>query len=182
MKNSKRRAQRSGRRSKRRSGPRTLEEFRAMPDTLQDQWVGTVNAVSKMRAAGLSLPQAAREFGLDFRTLARKGASALRQGRNGRYVAKASDRLFRSLLVLTREGSREIGTRDSRQATLVAEHWNAVHRYLETGDVAALQKFRRKRLIDADGKRVSLLTDTAEIDRYGSAGVLSFETIYARTA
>jgi predicted oxidoreductase len=64
----------------------------------------------------------------------------------------------------------------------VAEHWNAVHRYLQTGDVAGLRKFRKKRVIDADGKRVALLTDTAEIERYGSAGVLSFESLYARSA
>jgi hypothetical protein len=70
--------------------------------------------------------------------------------------------------------------RDSRQASQVAEYWNAVHRYLETGDDSALRKFRRKRITDAKGTRVPLLTDLDELDRLGSAGVLSFESLYAK--
>ena len=133
-----------------------------------------------MRADGVSLRQASREFGLDPRTVVRLGGSALRKRANGRYKAKASDRLLRVLRVPTREGLREIAVRDSRQASQVAEYWNAVHRYLETGDDSALRKFRRKRITDANGVRVPLLTDLGELDRLGSAGVLSFESLYAK--
>lgn len=162
--------------------PRTLDEFFAMPERLQDRWVRATHAVSKMRADRVSLPQAAREFRIDPRTVIRLSGSALRKGNNGRYVARATDRLLRVLEVLSEAGRREVGVRDSRQATLVAEHWNAVHRYLETGVQTALQKFRGKHIVDADRQRLTLLTDTAEIDRFGSAGVLSFESMYARTA
>ncbi len=133
-----------------------------------------------MRADGVSLRQASREFEIDPRTVVRLGRPALRKRANGRYKAKASDRLLRVLVVPTREGLREIAVRDSRQASQVAEYWNAVHRYLETGDDSALRKFRRKRITDANGVRVPLLTDFDELDRLGSAGVLSFESLYAK--
>ncbi len=105
----------------------------------------------------------------------------MRKRANGRYKAKASDRLLRVLVVPTREETREIAVRDSRQASRVAEYWNAVHTYLETGDASALQKFRGKRITDANGRQVPLLTDLDELDRLGSAGVLSFESLYARS-
>jgi hypothetical protein len=87
---------------------------------------------------------------------------------------------LRVIVIPTSEGLREIATRDSREASNAAEYWNAVHRYLETGDASALQKLKVKRIVDATGKRVRLLLDLAELDRLGNAGVLSFETIYAK--
>jgi hypothetical protein len=151
-----------------------------MPQKLQDQWVATVNAVSKMRADDILLPQAARQFRLSPRTLKRLGAPGLRKGKNGRYVVKRSDKLFRPMLVLTREGPREIGIRDSRTATLVAEHWNAAHRYLETGDKLVRRKFRGRSFVDASGKKVRLMTDLEELDLQGHAGELSFESVYSK--
>ena len=86
------------------------KSFVALPEKLQDQWVRSLSAVSKMKAEDVSLPQTAREFGLSPGTLRRLGAPALRKDKNGQYVAKASDRLLRPMLVLTREGPREIAT------------------------------------------------------------------------
>ena len=160
--------------------PRTSEQYFARSERFQDRWDRVAHVISKMRTEGVSLRQASREFGVDPRTVARLGGSALRKQANGRYKAKASDRLLRVLRVPTREGPRPIAVRDSRQASQLAEYWNAVHRYLETGDDSALRKFRRKRITDAEGARVPLLTDLDELDRLGSAGVLSFESLYAK--
>jgi hypothetical protein len=85
-------------------------------------------------------------------------------------------------MVPTSEGKREIAVRGSRQATLLAEYWNAVHRYLETGSGASrLAKFKDKYIKDSSGARVPFLTDPAELNRLGSAGVLSFENLYSRS-
>jgi len=84
------------------------------------------------------------------------------------------------MLVLTAEGQREIGIRDSRVATLVAEHWNAAHRYLETGDKSVRHKFRGENFIDASGNTIWLMTDLDELSRQGNAGNLSFESIYPK--
>ena len=50
---------------------------------------------------------------------------------------KRSDRLLRVMVVLTHGGKQEIAVRDSRQASLIGEHWNAVERYLSTGEASA---------------------------------------------
>jgi len=76
----------------------------------------------------------------------------------------------------------EIAVRDSREASLVGQYWAAVQKYLETGDASALRRVRRKTVTDADGKRVRLIKDLTELERLGSAGVLSFESLYAKAA
>jgi len=161
--------------------PRTAKQFFAMPKAFQDRWNGVTHVISKMRADRMSLREASREFGLDPRIVARLGKSALRKHKNGQYVAKRRDKLLRILAVPSPGGGmREVATRDSQQATRLGKYWAAVQKYLQTGDSSSLEKFRRKHITDASGKRVPLLTDLAELDRQGSAGVLSFESFYTQ--
>jgi hypothetical protein len=90
--------------------------------------------------------------------------------------------LLRALVIPTRKGLREIGIRDFHQASLLGKYWTAVERYRDTGDASALREFRGKYILDANGKRFRLLTDLRALDRLGSAGVLSFESLYAKAA
>lgn len=162
--------------------PRTAQEFFAKSVRFQDTWILVTHAISKMRADGVSRRRAAREFQIDPRTVARWGRSALRKRPSGRYEAKPSDRLLRVLFYPTHEGLREIAVRDSRQASRLAEYSAAVDKYLETGDASGIEKFRGKQITDASRKRIPLLTSLEELDRLGSAGVLSFESLYARSS
>ena len=84
-------------------------------------------------------------------------------------------------MVVSNDGLREVATRDSRQASKAGKHSAAVHRYLETGDDSALRRFDGQYLIDSHGKKIPLLTDLEELDELGSAGVLHFESLYARS-
>jgi len=140
------------------------------------------HTISRMRADRVSLREASREFGLDPRVVKRLGNSALRKRVNGQYVAKRSDKLLRILAIPTADGVREIAIRDSRQATSLGKYWVAVQKYLQTGDASALKKFRRTRITDVSRRRVPLIIDQTELDRLGSAGVLSFESLYAKVA
>lgn len=161
--------------------PRTLEDFFAMSERDRDIWNNIGQVVTEMRA-GASRRQAAQKFGLDPRVVQQRASSALRKLRNGRWSAKPHDSLLRVLVRATRKGLREIGVRDSRQASLLGRYWTAVERYRDTGDTSALREYRGKYIIDTNGKRHRLLTDLRTLDRLGSAGVLSFETLYARAA
>ena len=182
-KQSSRKKRRSARPIKNRfAPPRTPEEYFAKSERFQDTWTRVEHAVSKMRADDVSLQRASREFGLRPGTVIRWAGSALRKRRDGQYAAKASDRLLRVLVIPTHEGLHEIAVRDSRQASLLAEYWAAVQKYLETGDASTLRKVRRKTITNADGKRLWLIKDLAELERLGSAGVLSFESLYAKAA
>ena len=158
--------------------PNTARQYFSLSPKNQEIWDSVGHVVSKMRE-GVTLPKAAKEFGLSPRIVINLGRSALRKQRNRRYVAKKIDQLLRVVNVLTTEGRKEIATRDSRQASLVGGHWAAVQKFLQTGDDSALLKFDKKKIVDARRKRYLLLTDLRELERLGSAGVLRFESMYA---
>jgi hypothetical protein len=126
----------------------------------------------------ISLTKASKEFDIEPSDVIQLGGPALRK-ENGRYVATKTDRLLRVVTILKAKGTKEIATRDSRQASLIGSYWAAVQRYLQTGDDSALLKFKKTRVADASGKRHRLLTDLEELVRQASAGVLSFESMYA---
>jgi hypothetical protein len=163
-------------------GPRTLTEYLAKSESFRDRWNNITHVISKMRADRVSLRDASNEFGLTPQTVLRWGGSALRKRAKGEYAAKSSDELLRVLVIPTSKGLQEVAVADSRQASDLGKYWDAVQDYLETGDSSALRKLRRKRIIGADGEAIPLIKDAAELDRLGSAGVLSFESLYAQAA
>jgi len=167
---------------KKRVAPRTANELFAKPKRSQEVWIRSTQVITRVRTKHESLQKASREEGIDPRTVIRLAGSALRKRPNGRYEAKANDRLLRVLVIPTNKGSGEIAVRDSRQATQLAEYWIAVHKYLQTGDASSIRKFRGKSITNANGKRIRLVTDLEELDRLGSAGAFSFESLYARAS
>jgi hypothetical protein len=104
----------------------------------------------------------------------RKSPGRARQG------GRRRDAELRPLVIPTVDGLAEISIRDPRSATVIGRYWNAVRRFLETGDDSKLQRFQGKHVMTAAGDAVPLLTDLDELERLGAAGVLSFESIYAR--
>lgn len=144
-------------------------------------WGRIAHVIAKMRSEGLSLQKASQEVGISPPTVLRWGKSALKKNKSGRYVAKKTDRLIRFLVIPTQYGPREIVVPNSRQASLLGEYWAAVQKYLATGDTSDLQRFHGKFIEDASGTKAPLLTNLNELDRLGSAGVLSFESLYSRS-
>ena len=178
MSKNKGRSKRSKDKSSRFKKPTTAKQYFALSPKQQETWNSIGHALSKMRE-GLTLSKAAKEFGISPKIVITLGRSALRKQKNGRYVAKKTDQLLRVVNVLNGDGRKEVATRDSRQASLVGSHWAAVQKFLQTGDDSALLKFTKKKIVDARRKRFALLTDPKELERLGSAGVLSFESLYA---
>ena len=170
------------RKQSRTASPQSAEQFFAKPQRFQELWNRITHVIAKMRANKISLQQASKEFGVDPRTVVKRGGSALRKSETGRYAAKKSDRLLRVLVVPTHDGTRDIAIRGSRRASLLGEYWSAVHKYLQTGDASGLKKFRGQKTWDINGEQIPFITDSAELKRLGSAGVFSFESMYARVA
>jgi hypothetical protein len=169
-------------RSSRTQNPQTLAEYAATTDRFKETWNRAEHAISKMRSEGMSLQGASRHFDISPKIVIRLAGSALRKNPNGKYRAKSTDKLLRVLVILTNSGLQEIAVLDSREASLVGKYWAAVEKYLESGDESALRKIRRKTFTDANGKRIRLIKNVAELERLGSAGVLSFESLYAKAA
>jgi hypothetical protein len=161
---------------------KTADDFFALPERFQSEWEQTLRVISKMRSDGLSLRKAAKQDGVNPRTVTRLAGRALRRRGNGSYAVSKTDSLLRVLQVPTPNGAQEIATRNSRHASTLGQYWDAVHKYLRTGDTSEVKKFRGKRIKDAQGSEVPLITDLKELNRLGSAGVLSFESLYVRAA
>ncbi len=136
-------------------------------------------ALALMRK-GLSLRKAAQTARVSPRTVIKRASSALRKNQRGRYTTAKTDRLVRTLMIPTPHGPEEISLLGLRAASLLGQYWSAVHRYYETGDTTGLEKFRGQSVRAIGGTEYPLLTDTEILDRLGSAGVLSFESLYAK--
>ncbi len=161
--------------------PRTVEEFFNMPESVRETLIGVAGAVSKMGADRISLTKASREFGVSPPTVKRLAGSALRKRAMGGMP-------LRPMIEYSASSSPSRGTRDpwrlqpkipARPVRQVStrQQCSAIS---ETGDNSALAKFKGKYLVDANGKRTVLMTDLDDLDRLGSAGELSFESLYAR--
>lgn len=167
--------------SRRQTAPETAKQYFEKPRQFQDTWDLVVQVPGLIRSRGLSLKQASKQLGVSAPTVRHLARPAFRKRSNGRFVAKSVDRLLRRLVLPAEKGLREIFVNDSREASVVGHFWSAVERYRSTGDAAELQKFRKKRIRDVNGKRIPLLTDLNELDRQASAGQLGFESLYGRT-
>ncbi len=163
-----------------RKAPRTAAQYIARPARQRESLQKSAHVLTAMRSEKISLAKAAREHGISPKTVRRYAGSALRKGSRGTYRARATDTILRALIIPTPEGLTEIATRDSRSASIVAEYANAVQVFLQTGDDSELRPFRGEHIIDAEGNRIPLLTDLDELERLGAAGVLSFESLYAK--
>ena len=87
---------------------------------------------------------------------------------------------LRRFVIPTVDGLAEIAIRNRATASMLGQYWNAARWFLETGDGSRLRPFRKRYITDAYGNRTPYLTDLDELERLGSAGVLSFESIYAK--
>lgn len=163
------------------TAPRSIEDYNAMSERDQQLWDDIGQITTEIRL-GASLNRASRQFNRDPRIVRRMGKTALRKLRNGRWAAKRTDRLLRVLQRITSEGKVEVALSDSRQSTVLGRYWNAVELYRDTGDPSRLQEFEGEYIIDAAGNRLPLLTDLQTLDLLGSAGILSFESLYGRAA
>jgi hypothetical protein len=159
----------------------TPDDFFAQSEEFQTDWEDTLRVIAKMRSDGLSLKKAAKQEGVNPRTVSRLGRRALKRRSNGSYAVSKTDSLLRVLQVPTSEGRRELALRSSRDASTVGQYWDAVNKYIRTGDDSRLKKFEGKQIRDISGNRIALITDRKELNRLGSAGVLSFENLYSKT-
>ena len=131
--------------------------------------------ISRMRSRRTSLRKASREIGVSPRTVIRRAASALKKNESGRYSATP-------LLVPTPEGPRAIAVRNSNDASQLSRYWSSLHRYFETGEVSHLRKFTGQFITDVNREKHPLITDLEVLNRLGSAGAVSFESIYSWSA
>lgn len=130
----------------------------------------------KRRQPALSMTQVARRSGTTVKTVRRYAGPAL-ETRSGRLDAKSTDKIARDLSFLTDRGYIALRVTNSRDATRIARHSNAVRKFVMHADDSSLRRFEGKS-IKAGGKTHFFVTDRATINRLARAGELHFLDIY----
>jgi len=128
-----------------------------------------LEVVSVMRRDGVTLKQASERVGIPPGVVRFWARDALQGDRT-----TTGDRLLRMMWIVTDGQVVKVGVRGSHQAGAVSAHWQAVTRFLETGDQNALAPFRDKSVA---GHRLE--TDPDVLERLALSGPLQFEDIYA---
>lgn len=138
----------------------------------------SLHALSAMRAdPKLSLQKAAKANNTTVNAIKRHAGTALTKTSGGRFRAKKSDRLVRSVRFPTETGSIGLDVKGSRSASRIAAYWNAVKKYVETGDASGLRRFRGK-VVRVNKVGHPFITDTKVLDRLADAGELAFDDLY----
>jgi hypothetical protein len=122
---------------------------------------------------GHSLRSASDLARTDPRTVRRYAGQALHK-HGSRWAPTPYDRMPREMTILTPAGPEAVMIRDSRTASLLADHANAVATYIEIGDEGPLRHLRR-RSIRIRGQPVVLETDPIRLDRLAAGGELHYE-------
>lgn len=136
-----------------------------------------LEALSLMRAEGLTLAQAARAAGTTPTTVLKYARAALGRDAHGQMIPRPLDHLFRRMRVLV-AGDRPQGLdiHSSREASIVSDYWHAVKHFLGTGDTQRIDRFEG---IQVAGRRLE--TDPDAIEFWAHRGELDFEDIYELT-
>jgi hypothetical protein len=139
-----------------------------------------MDALAVMRRERVSLSEAARRAGTPPASVQRWAGSALDR-RDGRYVPKPRDRLYRLMRFYKPNGHFYIEVKDSRTATKIARYHAAIDHSRATGDRSGLREFEGK-YVQAGKQRFPYITDARTLDRLDGAGELSFHSIYQLAA
>jgi hypothetical protein len=163
-----------------RRAPRTVrnarEEARLRPIEREAR-ARALEARALMSREGLTLSQAATRAGTTPGTVLRYVGPAL-ELRGHRYVARKADRLYRRMLVTSTRGVVAADVRGSNAARLIAQHANAVRRYLDgRAGPEALTRFRGKRVGGFE-----LETDPEALEALARGGEFDFLDLYEHAA
>ena len=136
-----------------------------------------LDALAIARREKRSLSYAARMVRLPPSEVLRHTGEGFEQ-HGGEWYAKPQDRIRREMSVLTPEGPVAVVIDDSREASLNADHANAVKRYLRTGRLDAMAALPRRHVVTRQG-RLQLATSAADLDRLAEGSEITYD-VYLR--
>jgi len=133
-------------------------------------------AIREMRA-GTSMTVAAKSVGMSPKRL----STFIKAHRIGRYKANRwllTDRRPRRIPMIIGDGQRAITVPGFAEASLAGQHHNAVGRFVRTGDLNHLKRFRGKTVTDVRGREHPFETDPNALFRFAAKDEPAFHEIY----
>jgi hypothetical protein len=146
---------------KARKKPLARRSWDLLSTPLKEKRERALAVLRKMRQ-GSMLTAAAKEIGIDPRTVTRHLGGALVK-RTGKYRARPADKISRSMVIYSQGRQLAIAFADSQTASTIGQYLNAVRQYLNTGDKSALKPFENVAVIDSDGVGYTLETSIRSI-------------------
>jgi hypothetical protein len=145
-----------------------------------DTWTRerALDALAMARRDQLTLKGAASRVGLPPEEVLRLTAPGWER-RGGSWRPTREDQLRREMTLLTPDGPVSVRTRNSRLATQIARHHNAVRHYVTTGSTRRLAPFSRLQVPRTSGLPYRFATDPADIDRLAAGAELLYD-VYLR--
>jgi hypothetical protein len=139
----------------------------------------SLEVLALMRRKHLSFQAACNAVAIDSKTALRYVGSVLRKKeKGGRYFAKPHDDIPRTVHAIVRgKGKTVVTVDDSRIASRIAEHMNAVRAFARRGDTSALESFKGDSFQASEGT-FYFETDLDVLARLGDAGQLVVERLY----
>lgn len=123
--------------------------------------VPSLEVLSIARKSNQPLSRIAKNHGMSVKTVIRN-TNAFKKV-NGQWMPKKFDKISRVLKINEKGQEKTIEVKDSRIASVIGSYHNAVKIFLNTGNVEQLQKFKKKKIKDANGKIHVLETNSQEL-------------------
>jgi predicted transcriptional regulator len=164
-------------RSPRKTKPRYLEPRTNKQYDTQRRVLDAL--AEKRRHPERPITSIAHNVGTTVKTIRRYIGGTL-ENRGGRIEVKATDRISRAMRMLTTDGEQIVIVHNSRDATRIAKHNNAVKTALYSfgTDRKALERFTGK-TVRTGGKIYTFVTDYDQIIHLTRAGAVHFLDIYS---
>ena len=160
-------------RARRRSSrPSTAADYEVLSPQDRHHYRAAIEALRRMREGATALA-AAREEGLSLAQLRRYVGPALRSDRRGRLRAQPTDHFLRMVAFYTPRGRIWLPTRNSEDASRIAQHANAM-KAMANGDPRPLRRFAGQR-VRVDGVVYPFLTDPVLATMLAKAQLVEYE-------
>lgn len=118
--------------------------------------------VKRMMKGGKSLTESSGQVGLSkSQTLKYLGRAVKKK--SGKWIPNTRDTIQRSMHIYEKGSVRSIVVTNSDDAQYIGEYYNAVRKYLETGDKELLKPFKRRTITDANGNKHKLETNPEKV-------------------
>ena len=121
----------------------------------------SLEVLSTSRKSSKSLSKIARDFGTSVKTVI-NNTNAFKKI-NRKWIPKKYDRISRVMKINENGKEISIEINDSRRASLIGKYHNNVKRFLESGNVKLLLKFKHKRIKDVNNTFHSFETESEKI-------------------
>lgn len=153
--------------------------LKALSNVKENAYRRVLDAIGlKRRNPSLSVSRAAKASGTTIKTM-RKYAASVFENRGRALDVTPSDQLVRRMRMLTPKGEVKVVVTDSRTATEISDHYNALKKRHQNPEL--LKPFEDK-VVVSDGRVYKFATDPETINRLFRAGAVHVLGVYATDA